>query len=126
LHPVLHLLATRPQWLAEHAGAYGDLAAAELGDAAARSRRAVLLAAVTLSALAVSVTLAGVALMLWAVTPTLPADRAWLLLVTPALPLAVALVSVAVQRLGRRAELFPILRQQLQADLALLREAGAR
>ena len=29
LHPVIHVLATRPLWLAEHAEAYSELAAAE-------------------------------------------------------------------------------------------------
>lgn len=124
LHPVLHLLATRPQWLAEHAEAYAELAAVELGDAASAGRRSVLLAGAALCAGGVAATLAGVALMLWAVTPGLPTHTAWLLWATPALPASLALLAVLAQRRRRPAERFVELRRQLQADLALLREAG--
>jgi uncharacterized membrane protein len=126
LHPVLRLLATRPQWLAEHAEAYAELAAAEFDDAAASWRRSVGLSALTLCALSVGGALAGVALMLWAVTPVLPERTAWVLLATPAVPLLLALAGVVAQRLARRQALFAVLRQQVQADLLLLREAGAQ
>ena len=125
LHPVLHLLATRPAWLAEHAEAYADLGAAELADAGTQYSRALLLGALSLCALGVAATLAGVALMLWALTPVLPERAAWLLVATPALPLALALAGLAAQRRARRGPLFLLLRQQLQADLLLMREAGA-
>jgi hypothetical protein len=121
LHPALHLLATRPQWLAEHAEAYADLAAAEFGDAAGAWRRAALLGAATVCALGVAATLAGVALMLWAVMPTLPPQTAWLLWATPALPLAAAGLGAGALRWRRRAEAFVVLREQLQLDMALLR-----
>lgn len=123
LHPVLHLLATRPAWLAEHAEAYADLASAELADATAQCGRALLLGALTLCAAGVAVALAGVALMLWAVTPQLPERAAWVLLATPVLPLGLALAGLAVQRSARRGAMFLVLRQQLQADVLLLREA---
>jgi uncharacterized membrane protein YqjE len=125
LHPVVHLLATRPHWLAEHADAYGELAAAELSDAAAYGLRSLLLAAVALCGFGVAAALAGVALMLWAVTPLLPGQSLWLLLATPALPLVVALVCLVLRQSGRRGDLFAVLGHQLRADLALLREAGA-
>lgn len=124
-HPALHLLATRPQWLAEHAEAYVELAAVEFGDALARWQRSVLLGSLTLAALAVAATLAGVALMLWAVLPALPPNGPWLLLAVPALALALALTGLVAQRRAGRAELCPVLREQLRADLALLREVGA-
>jgi uncharacterized membrane protein YqjE len=125
LHPVVHLLATRPQWLAEHVDAYGELASAELSDAAAHGLRSLALAAVALCALGVAVTLAGVAVMLWAVTPTLSAPTQWALLITPAAPLLVALVCLVLRRLWHRSDLFALLVQQLQADVALLREGAA-
>jgi uncharacterized membrane protein YqjE len=126
LHPVVHLLATRPQWLAEHAEAYGELAAAELSDAAAHGLRSLLLAAVALCALGVALTLAGMAAMLWAVTPLVPPASFWLLIATPALPLLVALACLLARRLAQRDDLFAVLVQQLRADLALLRQAGAQ
>jgi uncharacterized membrane protein YqjE len=122
----VHLLATRPQWLAEHAEAYGELAAAELSDAAAHGLRSLLLAAVALCALGVALTLAGMAAMLWAVTPLVPPASFWLLIATPALPLLVALACLLARRLAQRDDLFAVLVQQLRADLALLRQAGAQ
>ena len=124
LHPVLHLLATRPQWLAEHAEAYVQLAAVELGDAAAWGRRTVLLGATALCAAGVAATLAGMALLLWAATPELPPRTAWLLWAVPSVPLVVAITATLAQRRGRPEERFVDLRRQLQADLALLREVG--
>jgi uncharacterized membrane protein YqjE len=126
LHPALHLLASRPQWLAEHAGAYAQLAGAELGEAAALCRRQVLLGSLTLGAAVVAAILGGVALMLWAVTPTLPGQSLWWLVSTPAVPLAVALAGLQAQRRLRPLEAFGVLRQQWEADLSLLREASAR
>jgi len=125
LHPALHVLATRPLWLAEHAEAYTELAAAELADAAAQGRLAVLRAAVGLCALGVAATLAGVALMLWAVMPAAPASTAatWALWVAPAAPLPVALLAWALQHHARQGTPFAVLRQQWQADMALLRSA---
>lgn len=125
LHPVIHVLATRPLWLAEHAEAYTELAAAELADAALQGRRAVLRVALNLCALGVSATLAGVALMLWAVLPALPVATAWVLWAAPAAPLAIAALAWSVQQRARRDTCFTVLRQQWQADLALLREAAA-
>lgn len=125
LHPALHLLATRPQWLADHADAYAELAAADFGDAASDWRRSLLLGAATVCALCVAACLGGVALMLWAVTPVLPPHASWLLWATPALPLALAGAALAAQRWPQRTEPFVMLRQQLQLDMALLREMGA-
>jgi hypothetical protein len=125
LPPLMQLLALRPPWLAEHLAAYAELAAAECAEAAAAGRRRLALGLLTLGAVGVAATLAGVALMLWAALPTLPAQTAWLLLATPALPLAVALAGAVALRPGSPGGHFVVLRQQLQADLALLREAAA-
>jgi uncharacterized iron-regulated membrane protein len=64
--------------------------------------------------------------MLWAVTPELPSRGGWVLLATPGLPLLLALVCGLTLWRPRRREGFVVLRQQLRADLTLLREAGAR
>lgn len=124
LHPALRLLAARPQWLGEHAQAYAELVAAEVEVAAAQTRRALLLGTVALAAVGVAATLAGVGLMLWAVTPTLlPTTQAFLLAV-PMLPLGVAGVAWLAQRRSWRTATFAALREQLQADLAMLREGS--
>lgn len=121
LHPAIHVLATHPLWLADHAEAYTELAAAELADAAAQGRLAVTRAVVGLCALGVSATLAGVALMLWAVLPAAPASTAWALWAAPAAPLAVAVLVWALQQRARQGTPFALLRQQWQADMSLLR-----
>lgn len=125
LHPALHLLATRPHWLAEHGEAYAQLAAAELGQAAAAWRRSAVLAAASLLAASVGLGLAGVALMLWAVMPAVPAQTAWLLWATPAVPLALAVIGALALRSPSGTPAFACLREQLQADADLLRTAGA-
>ena len=125
LHPVLRLLATRPHWLAEHAEAYAELAAAEAGAAALAARRSVILAATVFGGLGLSAVLGGVALMLWAALPSLPSATAWVLWAVPALPLSVAILALLVKQSGSDEGSFVLLRQQLQADMALLREAHA-
>ena len=125
LHPVLRLLATRPHWLAEHAEAYAELAAAEAGAAALAARRSVILAATVFSGLGLSAVLGGVALMLWAALPSLPGATAWVLWAVPALPFSAAILALLVKQSGSDEGSFVLLRQQLQADMVLLREAHA-
>ena len=125
MHPLLALMATRPQLLTAHAEAYAALAAAEFGEASTGWQRRLLLAATALCSAAVAAVLAGVALMLWVVLlPT--ADLALALLIaTPLLPALVALGCGLAARGNGRAS-FAVLRQQVKADLRMLREAGAR
>ena len=83
----MRLLATRLHWLAEHAEAYADLAAAKAGAAALASRRSLILAATVFSSLGHAAVLGGLAPMLWAALPTLPSATAWVLWAMPALDL---------------------------------------
>jgi uncharacterized membrane protein YqjE len=126
LHPLLHLLVCEPQRLADHLSAYADLSAAEWDDSAAACQRALLMACLAVCALVVAVALAGVALMLWAVTPGLSSDRAWLLLATPGLMLAAALGCWLMHRRALKGPWFDTLREQLGADLQLLRDEARR
>jgi uncharacterized membrane protein YqjE len=125
LNPALHLLATRPQWLAEHAEAYAELAAAEFSDAAGAARRALILGVLSLCLVLLALGLAGVSVMLWAVTPVLTERALWGLLATPAVPLVSALALLLMQQLASGSKPFNVLRQQLQADMKLLRQTGA-
>ena len=124
MNPVIHLLATRPAWLAEHAQAYAELGKAELADAGAQCGRALVLGVLSLCALGVGAILAGVAVMLWAVMPDLTERAGWLLLATPAVPLGLALAGLVALWRVWSGPLFLLLRQQVQADLMLLREAS--
>lgn len=117
-------LGGRPELLAEHAGAYVELAAAE-ADVLARGlgRRALLLAAAGGCAL-LFLMLAGVAALLAAALPPAAMPAPWLLLVVPALPLLVALACTAALQRQATTQAFPHLREQLAADLRLVREAS--
>jgi len=123
IHPLLRLAATQPQLLADHAQAYAGLIGEELGRSASAYKQRVLLSAVALCLAAVAAVLAGVALMLWAVTPPANLQAPWALIAAP----AVAAVLAAVCALGGRRQPedgFSGLKQQLSADLSMLREVS--
>lgn len=117
-------LGVRPELLAEHAGAYVDLASAE-ADVLARGlgRRALLVAAAGGCAL-LFVMLAGVAALLAAALPLAAMPAPWLLLAVPALPLLAALACTAALQRQAATPAFPNLREQLATDLRLVREAS--
>lgn len=122
MHPLLHLIAARPQLLADHAQAYAALVAEEVERASAAWKRSALLNAAALFGATVAVALAGVALMLWTVVPNSQMRTAWALIVVPLVPLAAALVCLLVARQGGGRAPFDDLRLQVTADIAMLRE----
>ena len=125
MHPLFHLIAKRPQLLADHAEAYAGLVAAEIPRVSNAWKRKAMLSALALVGLLVGLTLAGVALMLWAVNPNLDWPGAWPLIAVPLVPIAAALgCLLAAQAASERAP-FDELRVQVQADMAMLREAAA-
>ena len=127
MHPLFHLIATRPQLLADHAEAYAGLVAAEIPRVSSAFKRKLLLNALALVGLLVGLTLAGVALMLWALNPNpnLAWPAAWPLLVVPLVPTGAALAClIAAQARSERAA-FAEVRSQATADMAMLREVAA-
>ena len=122
LHPLLHLIATKPQLLADHAQAYAELAAVEVGEfSAAWRRRAVLFAAAAFF-MGLAVVLAGVAVLLWSALPVAQMQAPWALV---AVPLALAAIGAGCLLAGRsqsQASAFATLREQVKADLLMLRE----
>jgi uncharacterized membrane protein YqjE len=119
LHPVFRTLASRPELLTEHAGAYVDLAAAEVDVAARQVRTRAALMAASLACAALGVGLAGTALLLLAVTPLQAMPAPWALAAAPAVPLGAALGFWWMQ--GRKAVdlRFAALREQLALDRQL-------
>lgn len=117
------LLAVHPSWVLAHAQAYADLAMeqARLSSAAWQRRLALQLVAAVFAALGMA--LAGVALMLWATTAPLPPARMAVLVLVPLLPVLAALLLMLAARGLPQPPGLASLRQQWQADLALLREA---
>ena len=125
MHPLLALAASQPQLLAEHAGGYAELLALEAGEFSQAWKRRLLLHALALGSALMGLTLAGVAALLWAVTPPAQIQAPWMLWAVPLLPLFGALGCLLVAQSGARGQSFDRLRQQLAADLQMLREAGA-
>lgn len=126
MHPLVHLITTRPQLLAEHAEAYAALASQEFPRIGAAWKRRALLDALALCGATLSAGLAGVAMMLWASLPTIPQQASWALVGMPLLPLAAAAWCAVAARGGNGREALASLREQVQADLRLLREVAAR
>jgi hypothetical protein len=126
LQPLIRLMASRPELLAEHAQAYAELATSEWRSAAEAALRRLLLAFVAVVSLLVGILLAGVAGLLVAVWPVGQMNLPILLVAIPALPLAMAAIAgVALGRVPREPA-FADIRRQLQADLAMLRSASAQ
>ena len=122
IYPLLRLIATRPQLLLDHCEAYADLVVAEATLASSHwSRKAILTLAAACS-VGVAMILTGVAVMLWAVTPVITGPITLALTGAPLVPWVLALGCViAVRKPGVGGNL-EVLRQQLNADMALLRE----
>ena len=125
MHPLLALLATRPQLLIDHAQAYAALVNDDFDQAFTAWRRRAVLQTATMVCLAVAVVLAGVALMMWAVNPQLQLYASWVLCATPLIPLLVAFVCMVKARNSNRQDAFANLSRQLSADLVMLRAAGS-
>ena len=132
LHPLLALAATRPQLLAEHASAWAELLSTQAGPAWEHWQRWRVLQLWAAFLLILGLLLAGVAVMLWAVVPSAPwplVERAWALLCVPLVPLAGGLACALAARQKGRTTFWGAqgtLGRQLQADLGLLRQFGAR
>lgn len=122
LHPLVRLVASRPELLGEHVSAYADLFAQELASASALMMRRLTLRLAGGACLAVAAVLAGVAVLLWASLPTLALP--WALALVPAVPAALGLWIIMVGEAAGTQALFAGLRRQLEADAALMRSAG--
>jgi hypothetical protein len=125
MHPMLHLIASRPSLLAQHAGAYAELVNAEVQAFVAFGKRRALLMAMALFSVGTSAVLTGVALMLWGVLPQANMQAPWALVAVPVVPALLALVCFISARSASSTVGFDNLRAQVQADMALLTEAGA-
>jgi cytochrome bd-type quinol oxidase subunit 2 len=123
IHPLLRLVATQPELLADHFEAYAALVGEELGKTARSWTRRLLLNGIALCLIGIFLTLCGVAVMLWAVTPASNLHSSWVLIVVPAVPVAVALLCLLMGRSDGSAELTE-LKRQVAADLTVLREVS--
>ncbi len=124
LHSLLHLLATQPNLLADHAEAYADLVTAEVATTVAAGKRRTILYASALCFTGVSVVLVGVAVMAWAVVPVDRMHAPWLLAFVPLPTIAAAVACLLAARTPGQPGAFEAVRRQIKADMAMLRAAG--
>jgi hypothetical protein len=126
VHPMLKMLATRPELMAEHFGAYAELAAAEASEAAALWRGRLLWAVATGAFVLLALMFGGVSLLLLGALPREAMPAPWLLVLVPLLALALAGACWITLRSRPVAAPFAQLRQQVEVDAALMAEAGGR
>lgn len=124
IHPLFKTLVTHPHLLAEHAGAYLELAGAEAAQVAQDAQRHALRLALAGACGVLGVFLAGGALLLAAALPLDGMPAPWALVAIPATPLAVAALLWATQRHRGPDLSFPLLRDQMRVDRELLRRVG--
>ena len=125
IHPLLHLIATKPQLLGDHVEAYAELVGAEVGQTSKMWINRVVFYAVALFLLSAGLIFVGVALMLWAVVPSSDMNSPWLLVVVPLVPLIAGGFCVMKARAKLDQTPFETIKQQLSADMAMLREVSA-
>ena len=128
LHPLLHLIATKPQLLADHAQVYAELAAVEVGEFSAAWKRRVAFFTVAAFCMGLAGVLAGVAVMLWSVLPVAQMQAPWALVAVPLVLVAIGVVCLLVgraQKKNGKNSAFANLREQVKADLLMLREVSA-
>jgi hypothetical protein len=123
VHPLLRLVATEPQVLTEHAAAYAALIHEEASRVSAQWLRKSGLYLVAGVLGMIAAILGGVAALLYVGLPGVAANGGWQFWAIPALPLVVALVFVGVARALPVEEAFATVKEQMDADRAMLREA---
>jgi hypothetical protein len=125
IHPLLRLIATEPQLLGDHVEAYAELVGDEVRKTGSAWGLRLGLYAAALCLAGVSLVLAGVALMLWASLPTSSLQMPWLLVAVPAATLVAAIACALIARHTPVENGFDKVKQQLSADMAMLREVSA-
>jgi hypothetical protein len=126
IHPLIRLLISQPQMVADHVEAYAELVTEEVGGATQRLKRRLLLHAASLVGIVLGVLFGAVALMLWASSPDDTMRAPWVLWAVPGVPL---LAGIACHFAARKRDDEPhgmaVIREQLAADAEMLRSVGA-
>lgn len=125
-HPLFRVLVTRPHLVFDHLGAYGQLIGAQIGEGLALLKSRALLVGIVAASIVLGTGLLGIALMLLAVIPLDLMPMPWLLAAVPLAPWLVAAAAWLALRGISKPWSTRLLREQLDADTALFREAGER
>ena len=125
IHPLLRLVVSEPHLISAHVHAYMDLLRAEFGklSSALVLRIGLFAGAAVLGVL--GILLVGVALLLRATVPSTDYPAGWALVVVPLVPLVAAAIMVMIARSKPVDSGLSTLKQQMNADKAMLREASA-
>lgn len=125
IHPLLRLVATEPQLIGDHVEAYAALLGEEAKEVSSSWIRRIVLYAVAGVLGLVGLILVGVALLFWAAVPTDQYNAGWALAVIPLVPLVAAAICALSARSKPVVAAFEKIKQQLNADMAMLREVNA-
>jgi len=125
IHPLLRLAATEPQLLGDHVEAYAVLLGEEAKEVSNSWIKRIVLYAVAGILGLVGLILVGVALLFWAAVPIDQYNAGWALVVIPLVPLVAAAVCAFSARSAPVVSAFEKVKQQLNADMAMLREVNA-
>jgi hypothetical protein len=125
MHRLVHLIITQPDLLFEHASAYAELAGADAQTVSNAVQTRILRTAVLLCCVSVASILAGVSLLIWAAVPESAIRLPWVLLVVPLVPAAAALICLISLKFEVQTPTFARVRQQIAADIQMLREVSA-
>jgi len=118
IRPLLQLMASEPELLAEHLQSYAALLGDEVGSFQGQFKQRWTLWAALALMVTVTVIFAGVALMLWLTMPGAP----WTLWLVPGGMASLCLLTAWFIRQHKHTPGFLVLRQQIAADLAMLHQ----
>ena len=121
-HPLVYMLAHRPQMLVVHAQAYADLLSADASLALRQAKLKALLGLLTLCMSVVAMVLTGVAFMLWGVLPAIPMEWPWVLLTAPGVSWAMAMALAWATYRTPVSHALSEIKRQVYADMALCKE----
>ncbi len=125
IHPLLRLAATEPHLLGDHVEAYVSLVGEEVSKVSTSWMTRIGLYMVGLCMVGVGLVLVGVALLVCAALPASSYPAPWAMVVIPLTPFVIAAGCVLAARSTRIDKAFETIRQQLSADMAMLREVSA-
>lgn len=122
IHPLIKLLATQPELLAGHLGAYAELAGAEVSDVAGSVKRKLVLTLSMVASAALGLGLTAIALMMVAVVPVVQMPAPWLLVSVPVASWVAAGWCWWRLHQAHPIEAFGALREQMALDAAMLKQ----
>lgn len=125
IHPLLRLAATEPHLLGDHVEAYAALVGEEVTKVSTSLITRLALYGAALCLFAVGLVLVGVALLFCAAMPSADFPAPWAMIVVPLAPFVIAAGCVVFARSKPSEKPFETLKEQLNADMAMLREVSA-